>query len=94
MHNIEKTVLRGKEPRRLQSKKRDFHHIKKRTLAVQRCFYFSDITYIKKVLAVSKTIIVCVFQTRKTFLYKLYQKNKNNVAQPKFSFLCCENLVS
>ena len=45
------------------TKKRNFHHTKRRTLAVQRRFYFFDIIYMKKVLTVSKTIIVCVFQT-------------------------------
>jgi len=48
-------------------KKRYFHHIKRRTLVVQRCFYFFNIIYMKKVLTVSKTIIICVYQTLKTF---------------------------
>jgi len=30
------------------TKKRDYHRIKNRTLAVQRCFYFFDTTYMKK----------------------------------------------
>jgi len=31
------------------TKKRDFHHIKRRNLAVQRCFYIFEIIYVKKV---------------------------------------------
>jgi len=71
------------------TKKRDFHHMKRRTLSVQLCFYFFDIIYMKKVFQVCKTQTIMVFGT-----YNVYQKNKNNVAQPKFSFLCGENLVS
>jgi len=37
---------------------------------------------------------IMVYETETTFFIKLYQKNKNNVAQPNFSFLCGENLVS
>jgi len=61
----------------ITTKKRDFHHIKKRTLAVQRCFYFS-ISFIRRTIT--------IFGTIRTYKCR-HQKNKNNVAQPKFSFL-------
>jgi len=43
MYNIATTVLRRKEPRKLViTKIQNFHHIKKKTLAMQYCFYFSN----------------------------------------------------
>jgi len=58
MYNIAKTVLSWKELKTLVrtviTKKRHFHLIKRRTLAVQyNRFYFFGITYTKKVLIVN-----------------------------------------
>ena len=36
------------------TKKRNFHHIKRRILSVQYRFYFFDITYAKKIIHVKK----------------------------------------
>jgi len=64
-------------------------------------FYYFDVTivtYTIKVLIVSKYIIFvfCVFQTRVTLFVGTsdIEKINNYISQPKFSFLCDENLVS
>jgi len=50
--------------------KQDLHHVKRKTLAVQRCFNLFDITYMKTILPVSKTIIIVFFKLEKLFSYK------------------------
>jgi len=45
---------------------------------MQYRFYFFDITYTKKVLIVSKSSIICVFQTLITFFFGTVFINRKN----------------
>jgi len=78
MYNIAKNCFAWKrtEKATVITKKRGFHHIKRRTLAVQRSFYFFDITFMKKVLSV-----YVFFKLKKLFHLNDIKKIKKNVAQ-------------
>ena len=69
MYNVAKSVAQERtEKATVITKKRDFHHIKRRTMAVQRCFYIFDIMEMKKSLFVKQAIMV--LKQQEHFSYK------------------------